>query len=284
GERMPHQRSSADGEPSSSGRLEVKRSGSSDLPLRSLARLPRSSHNGAESLPMQPAEDELLQTDEQTARRTTNLKACPPNTLERARTASTGHRARRGSIADFLGFKSGGPSQESSAAPSRDITLHGMAGPSASGARSRRSSFLNTNGIVTVQPIDPDNDDGDDGEAPLPDALTGSVDLKKSLRPPSLGRRRRASMLDIFRSVQSVETSIEGGEAGPQGDSLPRTKSNSKSRRASVIDFFRSSNTGLATNGDDSAPGSASINRRMQRGESAVGSRAQRRRSVINIL
>ncbi|GLI59304.1 hypothetical protein VaNZ11_001157 [Volvox africanus] len=285
GERMPHQRSSADGEPSSSGRLEFKRSGSSDLPLRSLAQLPRSSRNGSASLPMEPAEDVLLEKEEQTARRTTNLKARPPNTLERASTASTGRRARRGSIADFLGFKSGGPSQESSAAPSRDITLHGMAGPSASGARSRRSSFLNTFGIGTAQQIDLDNEAGDAGAVPLPEALMGSVDLTKSLQPPSQGRRRRASMLDIFRSMQSVETSVEGGEAGPpQGDSLARTKSSSKSRRASVIDFFRSSNTGLTTNGDDSAPSNASMNRRLQRGESAVGSRAQRRRSVIDIL
>ncbi|GIL46486.1 hypothetical protein Vafri_3454 [Volvox africanus] len=284
GERMPHQRSSADGEPSSSGRLEFKRSGASDLPLRSLAQLPRSSRNGSESLAMEPAEDILLDTEEQTARQAANLKARPPNTLERASTASTGRRARRGSIADFLGFKSGGPSQQSSAAPSRDITLHGMAGPSASGARSRRSSFLNTFGIAAAQQIDSDNEVGDAGAVPFPEAMSVPVDLTKSLQPPSQGRRRRASMLDIFRSVQSVETSVESGEAGPQGDSLPRTKSNSKSRRASVIDFFRSSNTGLTTNGDDSAPSNTSINRRLQRGESAAGSRAQRRRSVIDIL
>lgn len=277
---MPHQRSSADGDPSSSGRYDARSSGSGDLQLRSDAQLPRNSHNGSESLPSQQAEDALLQ-NEQAARRATNLKARAPNSEERVNSITAGRKARRGSIADFLGLRSGAPSRDTSAAPSRDITLQGMAIPPSSGARSRRASLLNSFGFGLSQPAAPGNNYDAAG------AEMDTVDLGKSLqqqqeRAPR--RRRRASMLDIFRPMQSsieATSSTEGGDGGAPLELMPHSKSQNKSRRMSVIDFFRSSNTGFTT-GEDL--GLAMSRGRLSRGESGAGSRSNRRRSVIHIL
>ncbi|GLC37330.1 hypothetical protein PLESTM_000569200 [Pleodorina starrii] len=319
GERLPHQHSSADGEPSSSGRVELRRSGSGEerlrTSLRGCASLPRVSRNGSESLPMQSAEDVIPQEGQASGR--AQLRARAPSAA-RGHPQASGRRARRGSIADFLGFKSGPASQEFlSASASRDIALQ-AAGPAPSAvarSRSRRSSFLNTFGIGSPQGEQDNNNNneggcpggsgggcggGGDSPPPLNDSMTAAgASADPPTKPPqSASRRRRASMLDLFRASHSLEPGSAGpgaGAAGAEGadgaaatgaasEQLLRTKSSGKSRRASVIDFFRSSNTGLTTM-DEPPPGSApiSMSRRLARGESGVG-RSQRRRSVIDIL
>ncbi|KAG2432988.1 hypothetical protein HXX76_008716 [Chlamydomonas incerta] len=113
----------------------------------------------------------------------------------------------------------------------------------------------------------------------------------------STGRRRRASMLDMFRPSHLLDTSQSVGVPGlnttdsvdPSAESgLLRSKSSvgRKSRRASVMDFFRNSATGFRSSatGLTDTDGAGSVKSGNRSFKEQGGTSRGRRRSVIDIL
>ncbi|GFR45653.1 hypothetical protein Agub_g7064 [Astrephomene gubernaculifera] len=270
GERMPHHLPSAVGEPCSSGRTAVGRPGSADL--RSSANLPRSSRSGIEPVYFEAAED-VVGPAEYGPRRPLDLRVRPPSSSIPDSSPLPGRKSRRGSFVGFLGMKSGGSVQGSSKTPSREITMQGMVPSTVSAGHMRRHSFLHTIGFGTHSPAH------EQEEPP------GSGSHRS--KPASQARRRRASMLDLFRHGQHPDSNAGGADVPSPTLDAPQQPLGRKSRRSSFIDFFRTSNTGMQ-GGADLTVSSPAVNRSGRnlslRGEGVVSGRAQRRRSVIDIL
>ncbi|KAG2448738.1 hypothetical protein HYH02_006092 [Chlamydomonas schloesseri] len=300
GERMPHQASSALDAPGTSGRAGPAQRLSSEH-LREGATL-RSSRNGTELL---PAADDLIAQDDAAGQK--SLRPRPAALAVSGPGVVSGRaKSRRTSIAEFLGFGSQstpkGQPGELSPAPSRDPTAQGIgsAGQPSLG-RARRGSFLQSFGHSFGLGAQ-----GTPSEAPesgAPSVAEGATPEGEDRGRPSTvggmstGRRRRASMLDMFRPSHLLDTSQSVGVPGltttdsiepSAGSGLLRSKSSAgrKSRRASVMDFFRNSATGLRSSatGLTDTDGGGSTKSGNRSFKEHGGTSRGRRRSVIDIL
>ncbi|PNH03336.1 hypothetical protein TSOC_010613 [Tetrabaena socialis] len=345
--RMPHHLSSAEDEPSSSGRSAARPD------LRGAPSLLRSSSPGGLAAPpplpppalLQPADDLIAAHDgHDSARwRAPELRVRPPSAapntppplldspggapiLLSPGPLSPASARKGGRPASLVGFFRMGTDAANnsvapaSAAPSRDPTLQGFLASGQSMGRMRRASFLQTLGFAGPSTQHSGGLERCDSPATARSSVGGLEDgpagRVRSVGAQSAGRRRRGSMLDLFRTSRgpldaaapAADGSVGGDDAPARGtaDGLHHTRSNlsaansigRKSRRASVIDFFKTSTTGFrnsATGFRNSATGLLSSNTglgveeggpSMSRGSRSLhgGGGHSRRRSVIDIL